>query len=156
MLREVSIMEIRLHALNFSKYLVIVVALLTLQFYTPLLANAEAANAKRTGVFSSLKLNPETGDVIGIEITISKCQLGYCAIFQSAEGESRSPVVAKISISKDNKMELFVNEEHGYKGKFYGGISDEGIEGEFDGGALSPDGNRKFFLKRGSSFWNSH
>lgn len=110
-------------------------------------------NEKITGVYTSLAINEESGDVVGMEVVISESFSGnYFLTFQSSEGQPREPVVSKVFVDGD-KVKFSVDEANGYKGTFEGVVSALGLKGQFLNGQLSPFGEKVFTLKRQSSFW---
>jgi len=105
-----------------------------------------------TGVYSTLYLNKEEGDLLGIEVMITKTEKNYYVVFQSAEGVALPPVVTK-AVVDGNTIMFKVNEPGGYSGTFRGRIKQTGIEGGFVNGQRDPFMRKTFLLPRKCSFW---
>ncbi|WP_330960702.1 hypothetical protein [Photobacterium sp. 53610] len=114
---------------------------------------AVASTVNITGVYSSLNLHQESGDVIGIELIISESYSGkYFVSFQASEGAPRIPVVSELTVH-ENEITFQVKEENGYQGSFQGTVSQNELKGSFVEGQLSPSGDQMIVLPRTQSYW---
>ena len=116
--------------------------------------NASQGTPKVTGIFSSMKYIEEGEDVVGLEVLVTYADAGnsptgsYYVVFQSAEGSTSIPVVARATISgKFIEFEIPKN-DHGFDGVFRGEITKTSLRGTF---AKNPQ--LKVVLRRGKSYW---
>jgi hypothetical protein len=105
-----------------------------------------------TGVYTDMRRQPETGDIIGVELFIVQTNRGAFIVFQDAEGSPRVPVVVPGKI-QNRRIKFHLPERDGYTGKFVGTISGSTISGHFTDGQQSSFGKSEFMLKRRKSFW---
>ncbi|MCM0148313.1 hypothetical protein [Photobacterium galatheae] len=93
-----------------------------------------ASGTSITGIYSSLNVHDESGDILGIEVTISESYSGkYFVTFQASEGQPRIPVVSEANVNR-NEITFHVNEKNGYQGLFRGEISSGQLKGHFEQG----------------------
>lgn len=112
------------------------------------IARAEA-KTKRTGTFSNLTYNQESGDLGGVEIRIVYTREGYQAAIQFSEGSPSKLIVTDVQFKGDNVY--FNVPETIYEGSFEGQISNERLKGlfKFRGGGDWPAD-----LPRKGSYWD--
>lgn len=119
-------------------------------FLTFALFYADIATArlpfKITGIYSSLSLNNESGDVLGEEIMIVFSNKGYIATYQSSEGEPIIPVVTKVNIV-NNTIIFTLPPPFDIQGEFIGTISKNMLIGKFK------KSNQVLTLERKNSYW---
>lgn len=115
-------------------------------------ANNRSIQTKVTGVYTNMFMNPTTGDLAGVEVSLVQTQKGYHVVFQAAEGEPSVPVVAPAIVS-GTAIEFTVPRGAFYEGKFSGRITPKAMIGHFDGGQLSHDGKAEFVLRKMKSYW---
>ena len=102
------------------------------------------------GTFSNLQYVNETGDVIGLEITIVPQYLTAYAIFQCAEGSPSPPVFVPVTI-KGNRVSLTVSRgDTGCEGIYSGVVTARGLT--LDQQQVGPATDR--FLPRRASYWS--
>lgn len=123
--------------------------------HSPVFAG-EPGQQKPTGLYSSFYYNQEGGDLIGIEILILIGGSDYYVVFQSSEGVPFVPEIAQASIDGNVLKFSLAEKEFGYSGEFEGIISEQGIIGQFKNGQLSPSGEKKVMLVKGSSYWQQN
>ena len=115
------------------------------------IVRAEAAcnvhhHEKITGIYSDMKYNKESGDVVGNEIFIVFSRNGYFAILQSSEGEPSRPVVVPVSVNGVN-VRFSVPPDMDSRGDFQGLICNKHLAGKFSGN------DQKINLVRKNSYW---
>lgn len=97
-------------------------------------------------MYSSMYQNPETYDIVGMELYIVRRGREYYAFMQYAEGEPGEPVIVKIEV-RGSSIEFRTPESYSPPGSFIGKIEAGGIRGRWAKADFS------FFLERGRSFW---
>jgi hypothetical protein len=114
-----------------------------------LLITRGVANAQMTGVFSSMVLNPETRDVIGYELTVSRVgdRGTYFVVLQCAQGVAEPPVVAKAEVADGVLTFSSSNPICGSKLRARPGSK---------GMLLWMDGKSQGLIPRQHSFWETH
>ena len=125
-----------------------ILACILLSFF--FITNSQSASEiKVTGIFSSMYQNPETEDIVGMEIFILKTRNQYYAILQMAEGEPYKPVIVEVKITGNNIEFKTPGPPEDYipQDVFKGKISQTGISGKWEKAGYES------FLKRGKSFW---
>ncbi len=105
------------------------------------------------GIYSNMCLVAESGDILGIEMTVSIVGNEHYVVFQSAEGVVRKPVVSKLTLGGNKIYKTKIYEESGYQGLLVGGFKKDGFYGSFSDGMLDPQGEENFILKKQRSFW---
>jgi hypothetical protein len=105
--------------------------------------------ARLTGVFSSLLLHPETQDVIGYEITVSRVgdSGAYVVVLQCAQGVAEPPVVSQAEVANGVLTFTSSNPICGSKFRTQNGPA---------GMALWVDGKSQGLIPRRHSFWETH
>ena len=101
---------------------------------------------KITGIYSNMKYNKESGDVVGNEIFIVFSRNGYFAILQSSEGEPSKPVIVPVSVDGVS-IKFSVPLDMDPRGDFHGTICNGHLVGKFSGN------NQSVNIKRRSSYW---
>src|SRR5215469_14410085 len=101
--------------------------------------------SKVTGMYSDMRLQPQTSDLLGIEVFVVSSRSGYQVVFQDAEGSPSVPLVVPARIDNVH-IEFELPQRAGYSGKFSGQITRYGIKGEFADGQLSSSGEKSFIL----------
>lgn len=115
-------------------------------------ANAACPYKHVSGTYSNFATHPESGDLLGIEITILWARGVYYVVFQSSEGEPSVPVIAKAEVN-DGNIHFVLPPESPYR-EFKGVITPCSITGSFIGGQLSPRGKKVFTLEKKSGYWH--
>lgn len=108
-----------------------------------------APQPKVTGTFSSLRYIKESGDVLGVEISIVYGNYGYFALVQCAEGAPSKPVLVSAEVNGNN-IQLAVHDDpasHCPMAPFSGKVTATGLRGNFEGTDYPG------FLKRGKGYW---
>lgn len=108
-----------------------------------------AEQGKLPGVYSSLKVHPETFDILGDEMLFTLAEEGkYWVVYQHAEGGVTKPVVAPVKIDSTTGHFTFrLPGEMASLGEFHGRITeDDDLLGIFDNGYSVK-------LPRKASFW---
>lgn len=105
---------------------------------------------KYTGTFSSLRYNPESGDLGGVEIRIVYTKLGYQAAIQFSEGAPTELIVVKASFS-GTSISFEIPETNDYAGSFSGTIDNKSLKGTF---RFKTGGEWKVNLPRKPSYWD--
>ncbi len=106
-----------------------------------------------TGFFSDMRLNGETGDVLGTEIWIVYARNRYWATVQMAEGSPERPVVVPVEVTGSRirfVVPMEVNYGDGSRAPdlmlvFEGRVTGVGLTGKFNGNPIT--------LKRSRSYW---
>ncbi len=115
-------------------------------------ANEACSYKSSSGTYSSFSSHPESGDLLGIEITVLWARGSYYTVFQSSEGEPTVPVIAKADV-KDGNIHFILPPESPYR-EFKGVITPCSVTGSFVGGQLSPIGEKEFTLEKKNSYWH--
>ena len=115
-------------------------------------ANEECQYKRSAGTYTNFSMHPDTGDLLGIEMTIIWSRNSYYVLFQSSEGEPSIPVLTKANIENGN-IYFVLPPESPYR-KFKGLISPCAIKGSFSSGQLSPRGYKEFTLEKKNSYWH--
>jgi hypothetical protein len=102
-----------------------------------------AADARISGIFTSLKYHEEAGDLLGYEILIVPTGNEWSAVVQVAQGELGVPFVVPVTV-KGQTISFPIPDEFG-GGSFNGKISSKSLKGTF--------GNDTVNLRRGKSYW---
>ena len=105
---------------------------------------------KYTGTFSSLRYNPESGDLGGVEIRIVYTKSGHQAAIQFSEGAPDELVVVKPSFA-GTSIYFEIPEPHSYAGTFSGTIDKKSLKGIF---RFKSGGEWKVNLPRKASYWD--
>jgi hypothetical protein len=114
---------------------------------------AELPSSSPTGIYSDFKYNTEGGDLLGAEVFLVRGTKGYFVIFQSAQGIPSDPVVVVATV-KDGKLTFQLpKNESDYSGLFEATIYRDRLEGGFLDGQLTPDGKKRFILRKKKSYW---
>ena|SRR5947207_6199285 len=114
----------------------------------PALANPrQSKKVQVTGIYSSLRYVEAAGDVVEMEIFISKSRDGYHATVQIAEGVMFAPIFVNVQV-QGSVIEFTLPESSGQRTrKFMGRITARGLAGKFQ------DDVKSTFLKRKNSYW---
>ena len=104
------------------------------------------------GIYSDMARHQESGDILGIEIIISETKSGYFAVVQTSEGSPCKPAVAAVVI-EGVKIRINIPADACYGGMLSGLVKPDGLLLSFANGALSPRGDKVFFLPKKNSFW---
>jgi len=107
-----------------------------------------------TGTYGSLEFHPDSGDLSGIELKLIFSNDGYYLLFQSASGVPSVPILMRVDVS-DGSFVVKIPEGTDYsdailKGKFSG----KGVYAEFTNGPIFPNGEKKNFLHKTTSYWD--
>ncbi len=112
------------------------------------------ALAADTGVYSNMSINPESGDLVGTEITILFSRNGYWLLYQSAEGEPNDPVLLPIRVL-DNEFSLKIEDGNQYQDlSFDGEFVENGLKVTLTNGAIFNSGNKSEVLPKSRSHWS--
>jgi hypothetical protein len=114
--------------------------------------NCFAADTNRlTGIYSDMEFNPESGDVVGLEVILVFSRDGYFVVFQNSEGSPSVPIVApaKVEAGKIQFEGAIGDGVSTFNGEVLEGV----LVGEFSGGVLNKDGQRLFLLRKKQSYW---
>jgi hypothetical protein len=79
-------------------------------------------------------------------------RVGLFATFQASEGEPMPPVLLPVLVKGDT-LEIVLPDGGPYTGKFVARFSEGYLTGQFESGALAPDGSKVVRLRRGKSYW---
>lgn len=110
---------------------------------------ANASTVKRTGTFSSINFNKESGDLVGVELRIITTRTGYVGMLQICEGGAGNLIVVHPKFV-GNKIHFDVNKDI-YNGSFDGVININGIHGRF---IFSGNRGEMEFFPRKKSYWD--
>ena len=127
------------------KFTIPAIVMLAVSMWSPNHA-ADVHHARMTGVYTDMKYNKESGDVVGQEIFVVFSKDGYFAILQSSEGEPTAPVVVPLQVDGTSIM-FKVPPTLDIRGDFHGRVSGDHLIGTFSGNNQSVD------LKRQNSYW---
>jgi len=115
---------------------------------------AQASEIKY-GMYSTLELHEESGDLVGIEVYITpKKNSGCWVVYMESEGDVEEPVVVPAKIT--NNTITFDVRRRGNKEKstFTGTFNADGyLMGKFADGSKAPDGKDFIKLRRGNGYW---
>ena len=112
----------------------------------------DASQTKITGMYTDMRYQEQTGDILGVEVFLVFSRSGYQIVFQDAEGSPSIPIVVSATVEK-NRIEFDLPERGGYSGKFSGTIGPRGIVGRFLSGQENSFGKKTFELRRKPSYW---
>jgi len=113
------------------------------------LCGAAGANTVPLGVYSDLRCIPESGDVVGTQITLmADGQHQNYVLVQWAEGVLSPPQLHKITI-QDNQLQWQVD-FMGQPMSFSGQVTQEGLQGHW-----SAPLNQQLHLPAAPSFWQT-
>ena len=128
----------------------------TLLFFS-LVINASGGEISTAlvGIYSDMARHQESGDILGIEIIISKTKSGYFAVIQTSEGAPCKPVVSPVVIERE-KIRIEIPADACYSGMLTGVVKPDGLLVSFSNGALSPRGDKVFLLPKRKSFWERY
>ncbi|MFQ3229299.1 hypothetical protein [Reinekea sp.] len=105
------------------------------------------ASERMYGIYSSLEVNPESGDIGGMEVLIlHNGRPGTCsdsALVQVAEGWVQMPALVDCCHCSNERVEFSVPKLGTFKGAIVNGV----LEGEFI------DSGWEHSLPKGNSFW---
>ena len=107
------------------------------------------------GTFSNLRYIPESGDVLGIEITIVPQYKTAYAIFQCGEGAPTDPVFVPVELKRNHFRFVIRSQDRSCDGIFIGTITQRGM----NLAAVSEVPNQEAynaggFLPRRLSYWS--
>lgn len=104
-----------------------------------------------TGTFSNLRCIKSNGDILGMELNFisgfNDPKYDYYVILQLAEGVIEKPQIIPVTI-EDGNFSFNAKYLGGFNFNIQGKISNNSVSG-----TLGKPLNQKFFLKKGSSFW---
>lgn len=119
------------------------------------LSNSSAfAENFKNGTYTSFEYHEESGDIVGIEISIIPSRTEYWVVFQESQGEPRAPIIVPAKIYNDT-ITFELPDSSNYSGRFVGKFLKGYIVGEFESSVLAPDGSKFFRLRYGSSYWQA-
>ncbi len=108
------------------------------------------ASPRVTGVFTTMRHFPDSGDVGGIEIFIVAASsaeiLRYFAFVQLAEGVPLPPVLVEATVIRE-EVRFVVPDTVAGAGTFVGRVTEKGLVGTFSGTLGHVE------LPRGRSYW---
>ena len=118
-------------------------------------ASADEISTTLVGIYSDMTRHQESGDILGIEIIISKTKSGYFAVIQTSEGVPCKPVVSPVVIERE-KIRIDIPVDACYSGVLTGVVKPDGLWVFLGNGALSPRGDKEFLLPKRNSFWERY
>lgn len=108
-----------------------------------------ASENKITGIYSSLRFNKESGDLLGEELFLVKTRKGYQATFQISDGGPSPLMLVDVEI-KGGKVFFRIGDGM-YAGMFYGEIKNNKLVGVLK---FTDGGESKIVLPRKEkSYW---